>query len=185
MVGFGVVEGRRFAYLRADLAVAGGAQRPLIALPGLLRRFQPLAQIDGGTVLRAQIIALAHALGWVVALPEQGQQGIQLEGRRVMDDQHHFGMAGLPGADLFVAWVGREAASVADRGGEHPFEAPKEAFRAPEAAHAEQGLPQPVGKRADQGIAVDEVPLRHLHAGGSSRQCLLRRRQTLLARENH
>src|SRR3977135_4355883 len=73
VVILGEVKGRGVLDLGRDLAVAGGIQLLLKAIArgfcgaALLRRIG----VDCRAVLRADIVALAHALARVVALPEQ------------------------------------------------------------------------------------------------------------------
>src|SRR5579885_2160583 len=68
----GVVEGPGLGDLRGDRAIARRRQPLLIAVAGLLGRaaLRRREGIDGGAVLRAHVIALAHALGGIMALPE-------------------------------------------------------------------------------------------------------------------
>ena len=82
MVVLRVVERWRVDDLGGDGAVAGGGQGVLV---GLLRRQGQVAlpivvDVESGAVLRTEVVALAHALGWIVTLPEH------LEQVRVADD---------------------------------------------------------------------------------------------------
>jgi len=108
--------------------------------------------IDHRTVLRAVIIALAHALDRVVVFPEHFQELALGDFPRVKHDQHEFGLAGPAGADFLVAPVGRLAARIADRGGPYAGLLPELALGAPEAAEAEGGDFQPLRKEGfDRG----------------------------------
>ena len=94
--------------------------------------------IDAGAILRAYIIALAHALGRIVTLPEGFEQPLIGNLRRIVDHQHHLIVAGAAGAHLLVGRVGRVAARVADGGDVNAVaQFPKLALGAPEATHAE------------------------------------------------
>src|SRR3954469_16583244 len=72
----GEVHRRRLADLGRDLAMAGLVQLLLEDRTALLRRLELLRSIgvDRRTVLRADVVPLAHPLGRVVALPEHAQQ---------------------------------------------------------------------------------------------------------------
>src|SRR5688500_9336875 len=76
VVVLGVIEGRRGAQLGRDLALAGLAQAGLVGLPrGLGQRALLVVEgVERRAVLRAHVVALAHALRRVVALPEDLQQ---------------------------------------------------------------------------------------------------------------
>ena len=76
MVVLGVVELGGLADLRRDRPVAGGVERLLVGVArGLGLRLLLLAVgVDRRAVLRADVVALAHALRRVVALPEDAQQ---------------------------------------------------------------------------------------------------------------
>ena len=113
----------------------------------------------------AAIIALAHALGGVMGLPEMGQQLRVADGGRVEDHQHHFVVAGLSAADFLVAGVGGGASGVADRSAEHPGQFPEAALGTPEAAHAEHRLLQAAGKRWLDRVAADRMGSGHWHGG--------------------
>src|SRR5438067_12837607 len=119
VVILGEIELRRVADFGGDGAEAGGAELLLKALArgfggtALLRR----VGIDRRAVLRADIVALAHALGRVVAFPEQFQQRLIARHLRVVDDQHRLGVAGLAAAHLLIGRVRRMAAGITDRGG--------------------------------------------------------------------
>ena len=67
-----------------------GARRQI---GGLFQLFRAGA-VDGRAVLRADIVALAHALGRVVQFPEHGQQFTVAHFALVEDHQHNFGVPG-------------------------------------------------------------------------------------------
>src|SRR5206468_3094637 len=138
----GEVEGRGVPYLGGDLAVTGRAQLLLKAVArgfrgaALLRR----VGVDRRAVLRADIVALPHALARVVAFPEQFEEGLVARHFRVVDDEHGLGMAGPPAAHLFIGRVGRMPAGIADRRRPDARRLPEDAPGAPDAA--EPDLPQ-------------------------------------------
>src|SRR5580704_19520129 len=76
VVPFGKIEGRSITDLGGDLAQSCRCELGLIGLPrrlggGLLLRREC---IDCRPILRPDVVALTHALGGVVALPEQLEQ---------------------------------------------------------------------------------------------------------------
>src|SRR5215211_271867 len=162
VVGLGVVERAGGGDLGRDHAVTGRAQRRLVAVPRRLDRGALLvrAVVDGGAVLRADVIALAHALGRVVSLPERAQDLVVRDLRRVEHDEHDLGVAGRAAADLLVRRVRRVAARVAHRGRVDAVELPEQALSAPEAAHADDELLHLLGKRRRQRGAEDVVARR-------------------------
>src|SRR5262249_39557434 len=139
VIVLGVIELRRRADLRGDETVALLFQRLLERFLRLERRLELLLAVgvDGRAVLRAGVVALAHALRRVVSFPEFLEQGLVAHLLRVEYDQHRLGVVGEPGADLLVARVRRVAAGVADSGRVDARRLPEHALRAPEAAHAE------------------------------------------------
>src|SRR5690349_12659504 len=87
MIVLGEIELRRVLDLRRDGRIALGADRCLIGLP---RSFggAPLRRrrgVDSRAILRADVVTLAHALRWVMALPERLQQLLVGDFLRVID----------------------------------------------------------------------------------------------------
>src|SRR5258708_365967 len=74
-----------------------GLERGLGSI-ALLRRIG----VDRRAVLRADIVALAHPLGRVVALPESLEQRFVAGLLRIEHHQYGLGMAGLPAAHLLI-----------------------------------------------------------------------------------
>ncbi|MOA05415.1 hypothetical protein D3C78_1250130 [compost metagenome] len=186
MVGLGVVERRCLADLGGDGAVAGAGQFGGVGL-GAGARFGQLrggAAVDRRAVLGAAVVALTHALGRVVGLPEHLEQGFEAGLARIEDHPHHLGMSGQPGAHLLVARVGREAAGVARR--RHPYARllPQAPLGAPETAQAELHFLEPFGEWRLQRVAVHIMQLRHRHRAVASRQCLFGAGQLELVDEN-
>src|SRR5579859_753731 len=125
--------------LRCDLPVAGLGQLLLVGVPrlqGRLLLFRRLVE-DRRAVLGADVVALAHALGGVVRLPEDLEQVSVGYPGRVEDDPDGLGVTGAAGADFLVGRVGGEATLVADGGGDDARGLPELSLRAPEAAHRE------------------------------------------------
>jgi hypothetical protein len=94
-----------------------------------------------------------------VRLPEQLEQLLVADPRRVEHDTHGLGVAGLAGAHLLVRRVRREAALVADGGDGHARLLPIQLLLAPEAAERELRDLAAGRIRRLQADAVDEVAL--------------------------
>src|SRR5947207_9140489 len=133
--------------------------------------------IDGRAVLRAGIVALAHALRRVVAFPENPEQLVVAHDLRVKDHQHHFGVVGQSRAHFIVGRVLRLAAGVADCGRVHAGGLPEQALGAPEAAHAEHGALQAFWKRRLQRMPIHEMLRRDLQRRRAARERALRWQQ--------
>ena len=189
MVILGEVEGRRVQDFRRDRAHSALAQCVLI---GSLRRLgcgalRRRGHVDAGAVLRADIVALAHALSGVMAFPEGLEQPLIGELFRVVDDQHHLVVAGQPRADLLVGRIGRMPARVADRGHEYAVaELPEHPLRPPEAAEAENCRLHPQRIGALQRPAVDKMRRRRRDRLTTPGQRLIgTRHRGLLAEQEH
>src|SRR5690606_11926689 len=76
VIVLGVIKGRGVADLGGDLTIASLAQRLFVGLLGRARGLGLLGRVgvDGRAILRADVVALAHALGGIVALPEHLEQ---------------------------------------------------------------------------------------------------------------
>src|SRR3954470_19643890 len=161
VVVLGVVELAKGRDLGRDLAVAGLAQalgeRGLRALRGLALGLGAVE--DGRAVLGAHVVALAHALGRVVVLPEELEHLLVADLGGVEDGEHGLGVAGPRRADLLIGGVLRVAAGVADRRGPHAVGLPEDALGAPEAAHADDDLLEALGPRGRQRVAEHLVAL--------------------------
>src|SRR5205085_6796831 len=110
-------------------------------------------------VLGSDIVALTHALGGVVVLPEELQHVLVRGLRRVEDHEHGLGVTGARGAYLLVGGVRREPAGVTHRCGVDAGRLPEDTLGTPEAAQAEHGLLQPLRerwleRRAQHGVAI-------------------------------
>src|SRR5262249_17394477 len=134
VVVLGVVEGAGFRDLGRDRAVTRAGESLLEAVARAERRVAlGLARpVDGGAVLRADVVPLTHALGRVVAFPEDAEE-LVVRGLIAMEDgQHDLGVAGAAAACLLVRRVVRDAARIADRCRVHARRLPEEPLRAPE-----------------------------------------------------
>ncbi len=119
---FGQVVGNAICFhtghFSRDLPIARGRQGVLIL------RDPPADQlgfffgicVERGAILRAYVVALAVALGWVVRLKGRAHQIFQLNFGRVIDHLHQLHVVGLPAAHFPVAGVGRDPTSVAHGG---------------------------------------------------------------------
>ncbi|MOA37617.1 hypothetical protein D3C78_1592260 [compost metagenome] len=116
--------------------------------------------------------------------PEHLQQFFITDFCRLVDHQHHFGVAGQARADFFIRRVRRKAAGVTHRRTDHAFALPELALRAPEAAEAEDREIHVHGKRAQQGRVVDEVFFRHAHRRFTARQGLFLSREHVFVHQD-
>ena len=167
MVVLGEIEigcGRDFG---GDRAMARRRQPLLELIAGLQRqRFLcGVADIDAGSVLRADIVALAHALGRVVVLPELAQQFGIADLRRLVDHPDHLVVAGPAGADLLIGCVRGRSGGVANHRHPNTGQVPEPPLDAPEAAHSERGDLGSLGVWPGQGVAIEEMGL----GGGDGR----------------
>src|SRR4029077_16606717 len=111
-------------------------------------------------VLGAPVVALAHALGRIVVLPEHLEQLLVARLRRVEDHADRLGMTRATRARLLVRRVRRGATLVANRRGPHAGLLPERLLVAPEAAERELGDLETVGIRPGDGRAEDGVRAR-------------------------
>src|SRR5215470_16282410 len=160
MVVLGEIELRRIQHLGGDGVEAARLELLVVhrlrGLRGLALRGRE--RVDAGAILRAHVVALAHALGRVVVLPERLQQLLVGDLLGVIDHQHHLVVAGTAGADLLVGRIGRGASGIADGGDVDTFaQLPELALRAPEAAHAEHRGLEPVRIRPLERAVKDEM----------------------------
>ena len=139
--------------------------------------------VDPGAVLRADVVALAHALGRVVVLPEDLEHRVVARAGRVEHDEHDLVVAGARAAHLLVGGVGGEAAGVADRGRVHAVGLPELALRAPEAAHAEHRHLVALGEGGLQRGAEHVVGLGDGHLLSAAGEGILGRRHRGLPAE--
>ncbi len=91
--------------------------------------------VDARSVGRAHVVALPHALSWIVVLPEDLQQLLIRNLGRIERNQHHFVVAGAPGTRLFIGRVGRPPRGVSNHGRHDARGLPELALGAPKTAH--------------------------------------------------
>src|SRR5690606_40838086 len=108
------------------------------------------------------IIALSHALGRVVGLPECAQQLWIRHLRGIIDNQHHLVVTGTCRTDFLIGWIRCMSCGIANRRDIHTRQLPEFAFRPPKAAETEQRRLEPSRKWRFYGVAVDIMPLRDL-----------------------
>src|SRR6516162_6379473 len=151
--------------LGRDLTVAVLGELLAVLGRGLLRGLALLLVLveDRGPVLGTDVVPLAHALRGVMRLPEHLEQLRVGDLARVEDDPHRLRVAGHTGAYLFVGRVGRVAALVAHRGGDHARYLPERALLTPEAAERELGDLAALGVRRRRRRAEHLMPLGHGH----------------------
>src|SRR5215207_5025797 len=96
VVVLGKVELGRRQNLGRDRTVTGLGERLLVLAARPFRRLplRLVVVVNAGAVLRADVVALPHALRRVVALPEHLQQVLVGHLLRVEDHEHHFVVAG-------------------------------------------------------------------------------------------
>jgi len=161
--------------LGGDVAVAGFAQL-LAELGGRLLGGRLLLRTvveDRRTVLGADVVALAHALGRVVRLPEHLDQLGVGDLLRIEHDANRLRVPGPAGADLLVGRVLGEPALVAHSGGDHAGDLPERTLLAPEAAKRELGDLAAGRVRPLQRRAEHLVHRRHWHRLVPARQRVL------------
>src|SRR5262249_16741940 len=164
---------RRVDYLGRDRIEAALLERLLVHCFRFLGRLplRGVEHVDAGAVLRADVVALTHALRRIVVLPEGLQQAFIGDLARIVDHHHHLIVAGAPGADLLVGRIGRVTGRIARRSDVDALtQLPEFALGAPEAAHAEHGFRIALRIGAFQRVAVDEVATRRRDRAVSARQ---------------
>src|ERR1051326_3261571 len=121
MIVLGEIERRRVADLGGDLAVALRPQRLGVGgFRGLTgRALRGIEGVDARAILRADVVALAHALGRVVVLPERLEQPLVGDSARVENHQHDLVVPGAPVADSLAGRIGGDPAGLAGRRDEY------------------------------------------------------------------
>src|SRR5262249_29069569 len=165
VVGLRVVELVGGLDLGGDVAVAGGPELLLIALE---RRLGSLALSlvrpqNQRAVLRADVVALPHALRRIVRLPEGRKELVIGDALGVEDAEDSLRRAGQAAAALLVGRIRRVTAGISHRCRVDARELPEDALGAPEAAEAEDGLFEPFGEGRLQRCAQHLVPARDRH----------------------
>src|SRR5258705_3199604 len=160
VIVLGEVERRRVDDLGRDRIEAALLERLLVhCLRGLGRlTLRGAEHVDAGAILRADVIALTHALRGIVVLPEGLEQSLIGDLAWIVDHQHDLVMAGAPAADLLISRIGRVTSRIAHRGDVDALaQLPELALGAPEAAHAEYGFRIALRIRAFERVAVEEM----------------------------
>src|SRR4029077_4495648 len=118
VVILGKIELRRRQDFRGDGSEPARLQRLLVRRLGRLGRALLLLGeiIDAGTVFRADVVSLTHAMGRVVRLEEGLEKLLVADLRRVVNEEHSLVMPGHARTNLFVSRVRREPAGIADGG---------------------------------------------------------------------
>ncbi len=167
MVFLGVVERPGLRDLGRELAIASLFQGLLVLLREALGDLLLLVVVvvDRAAILRADVVALAHALGRVVRLEERLHELRVGHLARVVDHLDDLGMAGLSGADFLVRRVRREAAAIADERRPNAVHLPEKALGAPETTEGEGADLHPFREGRLDPVAVDGVMLRDLERG--------------------
>src|SRR6266403_4982715 len=87
-----------------------------------------------GAVLLAEVRPLAVHLCWIVQVPEDLDQRFVLHFYRIEFDLHHFGVAGLVGANVFIRGIFGVAVAVAYQRVHDSWNLAELYFDSPEAA---------------------------------------------------
>jgi hypothetical protein len=163
VVALGVVERAGGRDLRGDWAVTGASQRLLVDVARLLGgpTLLVVSVVNRRAVLRADVVALAHSLRWVVGLPEHRKQVPVGDLLGVEADEHGLGVSGPTAANLLVDRVLSEASRVADRRSVNAVDLPEPTLGPPEAAETQDRGAQTLGKGWVEGCAEHGVPLRN------------------------
>src|SRR3984957_11912219 len=105
MIVLGEIELAGRPDLRGDGAETFCLQRLLVGDPRCVSGFALgiAGGVDRGTILGSDVVALAHPLGRVVALPENLQQPVVGDFLRIEHHKHRFGMSGAARTDLLVS----------------------------------------------------------------------------------
>src|SRR4026208_2063357 len=133
------VELRRWRGLGRDRTVTGFRELHRVGVAARLRGFplRIVVHIDAGTILRPDVVALAHALCRVMGFPERAKQLFVAGLRRVINDTHYFVVPRAPGAHLFICRVRSQSTRVTDGGAVDTRQVPEELLGAPETAEPE------------------------------------------------
>ena len=189
VIVLGEVERACINDLGRDRPVAVCRERLFVHRLRVLGRFalRRRGHIDAGAILRADVVALAHALRRVVALPERLEQRLVGDLGRIVDHQHHLVVAGAARAELLVGRIRRVPAQITHRGGVDPIaQLPERALRAPKAPEPEDRGLEAGRVRAFEGTFQDEVARGGRDRIGTTGQRLGGRRHfSLLAEHEH
>lgn len=159
VVILGIVEGIERQYFGRDLGVACVRKTILVSLQRLLRQcsLRLITREDYRSILCADVISLAHSLGWVVAFPKYAQHIAVTGHTRVEHDQHYLGMPGRSGTDLRIIRIRRRAAGIPCGSRVNARGFPEVTLRTPKATQREYGLLQVLIERTSQAGSVYKV----------------------------
>ena len=129
--------------------------------------------VNARAILRAAIVALAHALGRIMAFPKDLQQRLISHTRRIKYYANHFVVSGFSAANLFIGRIWRIAGRIAHHGHPNPVDAPKHPLHSPKAAHAKHRLLQPRFWHGLQGTACYKMRCGGGNWGAAPRQGLV------------
>ena len=93
---------------------------------------------NNGPILCSDVGALPIQSRRIVIGPENIEQIVVFNLRRIEFNLHHFRVAGLVGANVLVTGILFRSAGVADRGRGYAFEISKSLFHAPETTRPER-----------------------------------------------
>jgi uncharacterized membrane protein (UPF0127 family) len=94
---------------------------------------------DGGTVLSPHVRPLPVERGRVVIVPEDIEQIVETDHRRIIGHLDYFGMTGTVGADVVISGVIEFTARITDPRGFHARQAAKRSFDAPKTSSPKSG----------------------------------------------
>src|SRR5579863_4356100 len=102
VIVLGEIKRRRLADFGGDRAQAlGGECLGITRTRSLsLRKLRRRKRINAGAVLRADVVALSHALRRIVTFPESLEQPLVGDFLRIVDDEDDLVVAGMPAADF-------------------------------------------------------------------------------------
>ena len=95
-------------------------------------------KVDRRAVLRTDVVALGIQRGGIVNDEKHFKQIGVADDSRIEGDAHHFGMAGVAAADVFIGRIGEMSAAVAGFDGFNAGQTVKYRFQAPETAPAQR-----------------------------------------------
>src|SRR5215813_1271407 len=160
VVVFGEVKRWDIEDLGCDGPVAVCRQHRLIGLLGSLGRssLSRRVDVDAGAILGADVVALSHTLGGIVALPEGFEQRLVADFLGFEHHQYDFVMARTAGAYFLIGWVWCDTPGVTDRRDPNAIaHLPELALGAPEAAEPEHRRLEPLRVGPFEGALVEEV----------------------------
>src|SRR6516165_6273024 len=160
VVVFSEVKRRDLEDLGRDGPVAVCRQNPLVGLLGSLGRasLSRGVDVDAGSILGADVVALSHALRGIMAFPEGFEQRLVADFLGIEHHQYDFVVARAAGAYFLIGRVGCGAAGVAHRRDPNAIaHLPELALGTPEAAEPEHRRLEALWIGTFEGALVEEV----------------------------